>query len=362
MRKILFITNSFGMGGAEKVLLDIIKSQKKKYTIHVLAFKDTGPLKDGMHNNCKVITLFNSWLHHFVFRKIKIYQKYLINKLVRKNKYDVVVGFMEGNATNLVADIDVNVCKIGWVHNDFRKLDLGITDREMYDTYSTMDKIVCVSNDAKKAFLEKFPMIKADFRIIYNLIDEKTIKLSLKETVSNNCFTFLNVGMLRKQKCQDRLIKIAAKLKKEKYNFQIQIIGDGPLKPYFTNLIKNLMVSDNVLLLGMKQNPYPYIKACDCFVLSSSYEGYSIVVKEALFLKKLILTTDVVGPREILEDGRFGLIVDNKEDALFCKMKEILDLKSGYPEIIDNLNHYQGDNDLIKKQLFSLFDTSSHYA
>lgn len=362
MQKILFITNSFGMGGAEKVLLDIVKAQKKKYGIHVLAFEDIGPLKEGMHDNCKVISLFNSGLHYLVFRKIKVYRKYLINKIVHNNKYDVVVGFMEGKSTDLVADIDVNVCKIGWVHSDFRKLDIGVNEREMYNMYSAMDKIVCVSNDAKKAFLEKFSILKADFHVIYNLIDEKTIKLSTKETVSNNCFTFLNVGMLRKEKCQDRLIRIAAKLKKQKYNFQIQIIGDGPLMSYLSNLIEKLMLSDKVVLLGMKQNPYPYIKACDCFVLSSNYEGYGIVVKEALFLKKLILTTDVVGPREILEDGRFGVIVDNNEDALFHKMKEILDSKSDYPEILDNLDHYQGDNDLIKKQLSRLFDPTFHYA
>ncbi len=345
------------MGGAEKVLLDIVKTQNMKFEIHVLTFKDDGPLKQDMHHACKVFTLFSSNIHYLIFRKFKFYRKNLINDVISRNGYDKVIGFMEGKSTDLVTDIDVNILKIAWIHNDFRKLGMLGNDDEMYRVYSKIDKIVYVSNAAREAFLERFPLIRSKNQVIYNLIDEKAIThKSLQKPIINNVFTFLNVGMLRKQKCQDRLIRIASKLKKLNYKFNIQIIGDGPLKIYLNDLINELDVGDKVVMLGLKENPYQYIKNCDCFVLSSAYEGYSIVVKEALFLKKLILTTDVVGPREILSNGKYGLIVKNDEESLFEKMKEILESGGIYTTIIESMKKYRTDNDVISSQLFDLFD------
>jgi glycosyltransferase involved in cell wall biosynthesis len=359
MEKILFVTNSFGMGGAEKVLLDIVCSLNKKFDVHVLVFHNRGPLKKEMEKHCQVFTLFTSPLHYLLFRKIDSYRRFRVNSFVAENNYKTVVGFMEGKSTDLVAEIGVKIQKIAWVHNDFRKLDIFTDNAEAFSVYNKMDSIVFVSGDAKKAFLEKFADIHSHLNVIYNVIDENNIiRLSGEHGVEKNTkFTFLNVGMLREQKCQDRLVRVARRLKDLGYDFQIQIIGNGPLHGYLSELIVTSDVLDHVFLLGMKENPYPYMKTCNCFVLCSDYEGYGIAVKEALFLKKLVLTTDVVGPREILENGKYGLIVENNEDSLFQMMQHILDLHRENREIdvMQNVIHYQGDNEHIREQLTSLF-------
>jgi hypothetical protein len=124
MEKILFITNSFGMGGAEKVLVDIAGILKNNFEVHVLVFHNRGTLMKMMEKHSRIFTLFTSPLHYLFFRKIGLYRRHLINSFVTKNQYKAVVGFMEGKSTDLVADISVDVRKIAWVHSDFRKLGI----------------------------------------------------------------------------------------------------------------------------------------------------------------------------------------------------------------------------------------------
>ena len=359
MDKVLFVTNSFGMGGAEKVLVDIVKALEKHIVVHILVFHNRGPLKGEMEKHCSVFTLFSSWLNYLVFRKCRLYRLFLLNRFIVQHQYKTVVGFMEGKSTDLVAEITADVRKIAWVHNDFRKLDLLEDTEKVYATYRTMDAIIFVSHDAKKAFLERFSNVKSNLSVIYNLIDENKIQaMSTEYEVERSTkFIFLNVGMLRKQKRQDRLVRIAARLQALKYDFQVQLIGGGPLFGALADLIVATGVQNCVVLLGMLENPYPCMRACDCFVLCSEYEGYGIAVKEALFLKKLVITTDVVGPREILADGRYGLIVENNEEALFSMMKSILDarLENREIEVLRNIDAYCSDNEVIRKQLIELF-------
>ena len=78
---------------------------------------------------------------------------------------------------------------------------------------------------------------------------------------------------MRDQKRQDRLVIAAKYLKELGYEFKIQLIGDGPNLEKIINLVKELDVEDKVEVLGLKTNPYPYVKAADFFVLSSLY-GY----------------------------------------------------------------------------------------
>ena len=345
------------MGGAEKVLIDIVELLVDNHLeVEVLAFFQRGALGDRMRELCNVRTLFASKWSFFLFRRFRPYRRHLINSLVVKRGYDLAVGFMEGKPTSLLADFQFELCKIAWVHSDFTKLDIGWSEREMRSVYGQVDKVICVSKAAKQSFIKKIALPKIRTQVIYNLINEANItNLAEEKEITNDVFTFLTVGMLRKEKGHERLIRIAARLKKSGYDFQLHIIGDGPLRYSLEELIGTLAVEDRVTLLGLKENPYPYIKACDCFVLASDFEGYSIVVKEALFLKKLILTTDVVGPREILEDGKYGLIVELSDDALFDKMSEMLDGKNNYEQIRSNVNNYQGDNETIKRQLCELF-------
>ena len=121
-------------------------------------------------------------------------------------------------------------------------------------------------------------------------------------------------------------------------------------------MVYNYRLDDVVKIMGLQTNPYPYIKNADYFVLSSYMEGYGIVIKEALLLKKRIITTDVVGPREILEDGKYGIIIPNEDEAVSLALEDVLNDPHKYDYLENNLKKYKGDNEEIKKQVLKLLD------
>ena len=110
-------------------------------------------------------------------------------------------------------------------------------------------------------------------------------------------------------------------------------------------------MENTVILLGKKVNPYPYLKLSDCFVLSSQYEGYGIVIDEARILGVPVISTDVADAKKIMNEG-FGILCDNSEDGIINAMKSFLE--KGYKikykfdynrfndEITEKLNDFVG--------------------
>lgn len=357
-KKLLIFGYTMDMGGAEKALLDTLKYLYNKCEIDLYLLDKKGVLLEQLPNNINVYQIKKNKLQYILFRFIPLYRKMLINKVYNKKKYDYVFGYMEGRCATWVSDIKDNYPKkYAWIHNDVEKFNIGISDKEIIKSYNNLNKIICVSKDAKEIFCRKYNIDKKKVIVIYNYIDEKAIiKLSNEFKVKNDCFTFVNVAKMRDQKRQDRLVKAAIYLKEKGYKFKIQLIGDGPNFDKIKNMINENNVSDCVDALGLKTNPYPYIKAANFFVLSSFMEGYGIVIKEALLLKKKILTTDVVGPREILENGKYGIIIKNDDEDIIKAMEKILKNPDKYNYLDNVLNNYRGDNEEIKKQTLKLLD------
>ena len=351
MKKIIMFGYTLEVGGAEKVLVDYIKTLNEKYEIDLVLLQKKGEFLSNLPENIKVIQLRNNIFSYILFRYIPFIRKRKINKIVNKKDYDVAIGFLEGRSATWVADIKKPIKKLAWVHNDVNKFDIGISEKEIKNSYAKIDKIVTVSEVAKESFCEKYGFDKEKVEVLYNLIDEKDIIEKSKEEVpENKVFTFVNVGKMRQQKRQDRLIEIAKKLKEENYKFKIQIIGNGPEEEKIKQLVKTYNVQDVVELLGLKTNPYPYIKQADCVVVSSDFEGYSVAIKEALLLKKTVISTNVCGVSELFENGKYGIVTEISTDDLMCKMKKVLNGEIDIKQIENNLKDFKcGNNEIIEK-------------
>ena len=139
-----------------------------------------------------------------------------------------------------------------------------------------------------------------------------------KETIN-----LVSVCRLVEQKALDRFIKVASKLKKAGYNFKIYIVGDGPLKNILQKQIDDENLSEEFILLGSKENPYPYMKNADYFCLLSYYEGYGMVLDEAKILNKSIIITDTAAV-EGIEDYENAVIAENNEDGIYETISKIL--------------------------------------
>ena len=358
MKKLLFFGYTLEMGGAEKVLIDFLKVLKPDYEIDLVLLQAKGELLQNLPEGIQVQQIRNNPFSYFLFRYISWFRKKKINRIASQKDYQVAVGFFEGRSATWVADIEKKIRRIAWVHNDVEKFDIGIGEKEIKDSYQKMDQIVLVSEEAKRNFAKKYQISEEKLVVLYNLIDEEKIKKLAEEPIpeEKKVFTFVNVGKMRPQKRQDRLIEIASRFKKAGYSFQIQIIGNGPEEEKIKSLIKEKDVSDVVQLLGLKVNPYPYVKKADCFVLTSDFEGFGIAVKEALLLGTPVISTNVTGVKEVLANGEYGILCEINTDKIEEAMREMLDHPELQRKIRDQLTNFDCENGKIIEGLRNIIE------
>lgn len=348
MKKILFMIDSLNGGGAEKVLINILnRLDYNKYDVTVFLIYGEGIYLKYVPDNVKIkyLTLGNNTINNWNFIKkyiYKLYRKILfaivnffkgspIYKFIIKDKYDIEISFIEGLTCLYVGNSSNKASKkISWIHIDLEKRKTLKPKKEI-KALNAMDKIVCVSNGSKNSILNMYPHLEEKIQVIYNPIDKEEIIRKSNEIIEYKKMkiTVITVGRLEYQKGHNVLIQAHKDLIDEGIDHELIIIGEGSLHKEIEQQIKRDNLEANVKLLGYIENPYPYIKAADIFVLPSLYEGFSLVIAEALILGKPVIATKCVGPTELL-DNKYGVLIEpNDVDNLKLHMKQmILDEKN----------------------------------
>lgn len=328
-RKITFLIYSLCGGGAERVLVETVNHlnrDKYEITLRALFHDDTRAKMLKEHVKYKPVFRLNSklfqkiisgmiqyllppaWVYHFFFQ----------------NHDDVEVAFLEAFPTKILAySSNIHSKKYAWVHIDvnvYTKQDrLYRSLVHQQKCYAKYDKIYCVSEDVKKAFVKKFGLDEK-VEVVYNILDENEIfqkRQQLCMDIPKDRFLIVSVGSLIKRKGFDRLIRVCRRLKDNGASFYTLILGKGELQEELYNLIQEEHLKKDIKLMGFRSNPYPYIAAADLYVCPSYVEGFSTVVSEAVVLGIPIVTTESSGMREILGNSEFGMITENSEDALY---------------------------------------------
>ncbi|MGB3343722.1 MAG: glycosyltransferase [Aequorivita sp.] len=347
--KLLFIYGPLGGGGAERVLIDILNNlDKSKYDADLCLIVNQGILLSEVPSNITIIPLWKSYNSYYklAYRLSKwgisdyLFKRVLSKKL--KKKYDVEISFLEGMPAKLHGMTKSSGKKISWVHCDLYNFPY---EKQLYSkgddlkTYNSMDRIVCVSKDALGAFSKRFPDCKTPIEVIYNPIDiSKILKKSHQEIEVNNkhSLTVITVGRLTLQKRIDRIIRLAKRMKLEQENIHFQIIGDGELKEELLLLRKKLDVEDYVSFKGFVNNPYPYIADADIMLLPSGYEGFGLVVCEAMALGIPVISTKTAGPTEIIDNNRYGLLCNHDDHSIYdavMKMYRLEQMRQEYSDL-----------------------------
>lgn len=345
MKKILFLIYNLDGGGAEKVLLKILeKIDKNKFKIDLFLIKKEGVYLKEFETKFKDITIRTPYDNLSKNKLLNWIQYKLKHKKVRKSlknpeifkefikeKYDTQIAFLEGMSSIYLSKTECRN-KIAWVHVDLEKHRTMTIDKER-EIYKNYNKIICVSNQAKNSFDKIYPEYSNKSTVIYNPIDKDEIIKKSNEEVEKfrdkNIVTFIAIGRLNEQKGFDILLKAHKLLKDENLENNIVILGEGTERKNLEKYILENDLEKSVKLLGFKKNPYPYLKQSDIYILSSRYEGYSLTVAEALVLNKAIISTRCIGPMELLENGKYGLMC-NSEDIYQlkeCMKKFILNKK-----------------------------------
>lgn len=343
-KRILFIMPSLPGGGAEKVLIDILKNfDYRLYEVTLFLEYREGIYLNDVPDEVKILSLHprnTIWFErlHRVLRTFHCYAlfhalvyKYMFLALLKGEKFDTVVSFMEGASVKFHSYITHKADKnLSWVHIDLKQkhwsLDFFQNSKDEFRAYQKMDKVVFVSEDVKRRFLELYAIQSEKCTVVYNLIDKNVIQqLAVSERIEKRKFTICMVGRLNKQKRYDRALRVAKRLKDIGYDFDLWIIGEGSLEEPLKAMSHEYEVDDCVSFLGFKKPPYPYMKVADLYLNTSEAEGFSLVNCEALCLGLPVVSTATSGPTELLDHSQYGLLVSEKEEDIYIGVKRMID-------------------------------------
>lgn len=347
MKNILFHIGSFQAGGAEKSLISLLNLlPKDEYNIDVLVFSNNGIFSCDVPDN--VVVRIVPYPYKFLsisLKNIKVYFKYpikyffikligiLYSKFNKKlslqqslwkiwgkyipeydKKYDIAVSYLEGITNYFIMDKVAAQKKILWIHNEYNKLKYSTKFDLEY--FSKADTVVTISDICKQDLLKSFPSLITKFEVLENISDSRAIQqksqFAINDVSFNACkgLKILSVGRLTPQKNYPLALQAAKILMSKGIDFNWFIIGEGNLRLELEKLAKELSVDGVVHFIGIKENPYPYMKKADIIAMSSSFEGKSIVIDEAKILCKPIVTVNYPSVRDNIEDHKTGIITD----------------------------------------------------
>ncbi len=342
-KKILIIITSLALGGgAEKVASILTKKLSYKYDFHILTFYESNRLYPYKGNYSSLKEDQSSVKRFFILFKLHRY----INKI----SPDLIISFMDH--TNmatiltkvifrlkipLIISVRVNPKK---AYQETRKY-YNILIRMFY-RLNSVNRIITNVNEIQCLLEENYGISRKKILTIQNGVDIAKIKglsevdfSDYEDMIKNpDLIKFVNIGRLSSSKNHKLLINAFSKVYQKMNNTRLIIIGDGTLRSDLKKHIIMKGLDKVIILLGLKENPFCYLRYSDIFILSSTYEGMPNVILEAMACDLPIISTNIPGAREILNKGKYGLLVNSEdEDDLVNKMIEV----AGDPNLRKNL-------------------------
>ena len=354
---------NFYIGGIQRALINILHelSSDRELEIDLLLFSNKGEMSQEIPGNVNVIksnyfltlaaTPFSEVVRNssILDRIIRIFLTILVRLVGSKNffkflfsmqnkmgDYDVAIsyfndipkGYFNRGSNQFVIENVVASKKIGWIHTD--PIEAKFNRKKCLETYRKFDSIVNVSKAGKDKFDKFLPEYKKKSFVVYNIFPYNTINERANEYEPNyekDIINFVTVARIdNTSKRIDRIIEVVKMLKMNGYgNFKWWLVGDGPDWEKNRALVEQYSLMGLIEFTGKKVNPLPYVKHADAFVLASDYEGYPMVVGEALALGTPVITTSYASVEEQLENGVNGIIVKTDTNALFDVIRKVLD-------------------------------------
>lgn len=406
MKKILFILPSLGVGGLERVQVTLANNLVQHgYDVTVMILSPVDDLKDELDKRIHFVYkppkkhLGNKipYIRHKFYDdgmwETRTSAKQLYDYYVGEEQYDVEIAFFRGMPIKIISGSpkgrkcgttiskksvgtyvgeknhtdfkDKIVGHLAWVHNDFKQAT-GYKNnfknmQEVFNAYASFDHVICVSKQASEGFKATIGDT-GNIEIVYNLLPVGRIRVLAEESVSlkikkAKLHLVIVARLLDSAKGQKRLISAVSRLRREGADISLAVVGGGPDYGLLKQTIAENHAEAFVELVGEQRNPYPYIREANLLVCASYFEGYNLTVAEALILGVSVLSTDCTGPNEILDYGKYGMIVENSEEGLYNGLRQFAensDLLSKYKEKALQRQDFF-DEERILKQIIDLF-------
>lgn len=332
-KNILIASNTLCIGGIEKSLINLIYNiDLKKYNVDLILEHATGELLNEVPTNINILEYKPYNLKIKILQKILNLLKQTRYKLTLKNAYDISICYATYSYPDNFITRLASKNRILFIHSDYTKLYTKEELLKFFDTrnITEFNKIVFVSKESKDNLIKYYPNIVDKSIVINNIIDIDKIK-KLSEEKIKNVFNKKDINLLFVGRLEERSKNIMfqiskiKELKKIYKNIKLYIIGDGPDKEKYIKYINDNKLCDNIIMLGQKNNPYPYIKKCDYVLLTSNYEGYPVIFNEAITLKKDIISTIKISDNYTCIGDNFGFLIS--KDNFILEIKNILNNK-----------------------------------
>ncbi|EJR53263.1 hypothetical protein IIM_02627 [Bacillus cereus VD107] len=398
-KNLLFVMPSLSAGGGERSLVNLLSQiNYQLYNVDLFLFHHEGifmeyvpkevrilPIQEKYQtftlplfqsiktfvSNAEISLAYNRFLFFIknrmggnISKREQYNWKYVAQSLNQIEKqYDVAIGFLEKTSTYFCVDKVKAHKKIGWVHIDYNKLGMDPDFDALY--FGKLDNIVTVSEECANVLVNKFPNKQSEINVIYNIVSPTMIhKMANQENKDVYCrkdneIIILSIGRLHYQKGFEMAIQSCKELVDKGYKIRWNIIGEGTEREKLSDLIKINRLEGNITLLGLKSNPYPYIKQADIYVQPSRFEGKSIAIDEAKILNKPILVTNFSTAKDQIENEVNGLIVGMNSESIANGIEKLIkdiELKN---KLVNNLtNESLGTEEEIDKLYEMLKDGS----
>lgn len=352
MKRILIVSHAMELGGAERSLIGLLNVlDPKRYEIDLFLLRHEGELLEYIPEYVHVLPKVAAYTvlarpmkdtlreGHFWLTGVRLYAKIKAARYNKKHQYkdsavaleyshkyikrympkinptveyDLAISFLTPHY--FVAEKVRAKKKIAWIHTDYKKVQINIpSETVMWGKY---DYIASISEEVSKSFLEVCPSLRSKLILIENILPERLIKrqameldVSKEMPVIEDGFRFLSIGRYCIAKNFDNVPAICSCLLKKGFKVKWYIIGFGGDEELIRQKIAAAKMEEYVILLGKKENPYPYIRACDLYVQPSRYEGKSVTVREAQMFAKPVVITAYPTSGSQLEDGVDGVVV-----------------------------------------------------
>ena len=373
MKKILIIHYSMEIGGAESSLLGILQSfDYSKVQVDLLLLRKGGeffdlipkevnildtpkqyqnivaPIKDALKSGSFAIA-FSRLIGKFIvsrkqYSDITYVTKQFCHKLALpflprlKGKYDLAISFIDPHY--IIGKKVMASKKLAWLHTDFSRIE--INKKMDYSMWNMSDYVVNVSQSCKYVFDKTHPELINKSIVIENILT-KTFVFSCAdsfqvdfEITDDDCINILSIGRFTDQKNFDNVPAICRKLIETGIKVKWYLIGYGSDEELIKRRIAEKQMEKNVIILGKKNNPYPYIKKCDIYVQPSRYEGKCVTVREAQILNKPVIISDYATAGSQLVDGLDGIIVPMDNEGCARGIARVIKDKDLQNRLIEN--------------------------
>lgn len=357
----MFVMNSLVCGGAEKSLISLLETlDYSKYDVDLFLFKHDGLFMNNIPRQVNLLeepseykyfdmsfkTAFMDCIRKGKFRtawarlcagyifktegnrarceqRVWKYSSRCLKSL--DCKYDAAIGFLEKNPIYFCVDKVSTNKKMGFIHTDYDKL--GMDSNYDFKYFNELSYIVTVSDECAKVLTHKFPMFKHKIEVIHNIVSPNAInKMSLVQLDGkHNGIELVSVGRLSPEKGFDMSVQACEKLIDSGYNIKWYVLGEGTERQKLSEMIRVANLEETFILLGNRENPYPYIRRADLYVQPSRYEGKSIAIDEAKILHKPIIITRFSTAEDQIIHGENGWIVDMNSDSLYAGISRLIE-------------------------------------